>query len=769
MTPPGEFPDSFPDKAAIKRFIDEQTGTVGRREIARAFGIKGADRTQLRAVLRELAEEGMIGRGKGKRYTESGALPPVAVLRISAVDDDAVLYAEPMQSAKQESREDGPLPRIMPRIIIQAEKRHDGELGVGDRVLARLTKKGKGYEASIIRILPKGPDRVIGVYAEVPGQGARIRPTDRRQKSDFAVEKSQNGGAKRGDLVVAEVLLGRRHGLREARVVEVLGDMEDRRAISLIAIHSNDIPDVFPDETIAEAEAAKPVALGQREDLRHLPLITVDGADARDFDDAIWAAPDDDPKNPGGWQVIVAIADVAHYVTYNSALDREARKRGNSVYFPDRVVPMLPEALSNNLCSLRPDQDRPVLAVTFVLDAKGKRLSHTFHRAMIRSVARVIYEDLQAAQDGEPNAQTAALLDDVIKPLYGAWGALMRARAARGPLDLDLPEMKITLGEDGRIAEVRPRRRLDAHRVIEEFMIEANVAAAETLEAQKMPCVYRVHDVPDREKLLGLREFLASLELTITLGERPRPELFNRILAKAKGTEHWEAVNQSILRSQSQARYDPDNIGHFGLARSRYAHFTSPIRRYSDLLVHRALIRGGGFGSSLSSDGLRDEEAEVLATTSEHISTTERRAMVAERDANDRYMAAFMAEQAGAEFEARINGVTRAGLFITLAETGADGLLPMRYLHDDYYQLDEAQKVLVGERSGTRYRLGDTLVARLVEVNTLTGGLIFELPSETAEMAEGARGRPRVGKARKEGVKRGASRKHSKRRGRRRS
>lgn len=757
MTPPLD----LPDKAAIKKFIDEQSGPVGRREIARAFGIKGADRTELRGILKELADEGVIGRGSGrggKRYTESGALPPVAVLRISSVDDDARLQAEPMATDQNEGV-------TFPPIVVQSDKRGNAALGVGDRVLARLTKKGKGYEASVIRVLPKGPDRVIGVYAEIPGQGARIRPTDRRHKSDYAVDKDQNGGAKRGDLVVADVLIGRRHGLREARVVEVLGDMEDRRAISLIAIHANDIPDVFPDDAVAEAEAAQPVPLGGREDLRHLPLITVDGADARDFDDAIWAAPDDDPKNKGGWQVIVAIADVSHYVTHDSALDREARKRGNSVYFPDRVVPMLPEALSNNLCSLRPDEDRPVLAVTMRLDAKGRRLEHKFHRAMIRSAARVVYEDLQAAQDGEPNEQTAEIVEGVIAPLYGAWGALMQAREARGPLDLDLPEMKISLGDDGRIADVRPRQRLDAHRVIEEFMIEANVAAAETLEGQKMPCVYRVHDVPDREKLLGLRDFLSSLNLSITLGERPRPELFNRILAKAKGTDHWEAVNQSILRSQSQARYDPDNIGHFGLARPRYAHFTSPIRRYSDLLVHRALIRGGGFGD----DGLRDEEADRLAATCEHISNTERRAMVAERDANDRYMAAFMAEHTGAEFEARVNGVTRAGLFLTLVETGADGLLPMRYLHDDYYQFDEAQKALIGERSGTRYRLGDSFTVRLVEVNTLTGGLIFELPTETAATTEGARGRPRIGAPRKDRPKRGGAGKHSKRKGRRRS
>ncbi|MBT3372620.1 MAG: ribonuclease R [Rhodospirillaceae bacterium] len=760
-------PRGLPDKAAIKKFITDAPGSVGRREIARAFGIKGAERVELRAILKELADEGVIGRGKGKRYNEAGALPPVAVLRISGVDDNAMLLAEPMPKADDNTNPDD-IPK--PRIRINSDKREAASLGIGDRILARLTRKGAGYEASIIRVLPKGPERVIGVYSEVPGQGARIRPTDRRQKSDYTVEKGQNGGAKRGDLVVADVLIGRRHGLREARVVEVLGDMDDRRAISLIAIHSNDIPDVFPAEAVAQAEAAQPVvmsAASKREDLRHLPLITVDGADARDFDDAIWAAPDDDPKNKGGWQIIVAIADVSHYVTFNSALDREARRRGNSVYFPDRVVPMLPEALSNNLCSLRPDEDRPVLAVTMRLDAKGRRLEHKFHRAMIRSAARVIYEDLQAAHDGEPNEQTGPILDTVIEPLYGAWGALMRARESRQPLDLDLPEMKISVGEDGHVEDVRQRQRLDAHRVIEEFMIEANVAAAETLEAQKMPCVYRVHDQPDREKLLGLKDFLSSLGLSFAMGERLRPELFNRILAKAKGSDHWEAVNQSILRSQSQARYDPDNIGHFGLSRPRYAHFTSPIRRYSDLLVHRALIRGGGFGK----DGLHDEEAAHLAETAEHISNTERRAMVAERDANDRYMAAFMAEQTGAEFIARINGVTRAGLFLTLVDTGADGLLPMRYLHNDYYQVDEAQKALIGERSGVRYRLGDSVTVRLVEVNTLTGGLIFELPSMSAETTEGAYGHPRIGKPRKERVKRGSDHKHSKhgkRKGRRR-
>jgi len=759
-------PRGLPDKAAIKKFITEATGSVGRREIARAFGIKGAARVELRAILKGLAEEGVIGRGRGKRYDKAGALPPVAVLRISEVDDDAVFYAVPMGGGDATiGVGDKAVPP--PRIVVQTEARMGAGLGVGDRVLARLQRKGAGYEASIIRVLPKGPERVIGVYTETPGQGARIRPTDRRQKSDYFVAPDQNGGASKGDLVVADILIGRRQGLAEARVVEVLGDIEDRRAISLIAIHSNDIPDVFPAEALAEAEAAQAVILassGAREDLRHLPLITVDGADARDFDDAIWAAPDDDDCNKGGWQVIVAIADVAHYVRFGSALDREARRRGNSVYFPDRVVPMLPEALSNNLCSLRPDEDRPVLAVTMRLDAKGARLEHKFHRAMIRSAARVIYEDLQAAHDGEPNAQTGPILDTVIEPLYGAWGALMRARAGRQPLDLDLPEMKVTLGEDGRIADIRPRPRLEAHQVIEEFMIEANVAAAETLEAQKMACVYRVHDQPDREKLLGLREFLSSLGLSYSLGERPRPELFNRILAKAKGTDHWEAVNQSILRSQSQARYDPENIGHFGLSRPRYAHFTSPIRRYADLLVHRALIRGGGFGA----DGLNDHEAEALAGTAEHISTTERRAMVAERDANDRYMAAFMAQQTGAEFAARINGVHRAGLFLTLTDTGADGLLPMRYLHDDYYLVDEAQKALIGERSGTRYRLGDTIAVRLAEANTLTGGLIFELAATDARTAEGARGRPRLGKARKDDVKRGNSGKHGKRRGHRR-
>jgi ribonuclease R len=728
-------PGQPPGKAEIKRFIEESQGPVGRREIARAFGIKGAARADLRAVLKELADEGVIGRGRRRRYAPAGALPAVAVLRISEVDEDGVLYAAPVRA----DADDAPPPRI----VLAAEDRAGPALGIGDRVLARLQRVDDGYQASVIRRLPHEVTRLIGVYTEIQG-GGRILPTDRRQKYDFLVEKGDSGGARKGELVAAEILPARRLGLRAARVVERLGAMTDRRAISLIAIHGHDIPDHFPAEVVALAKAAKPAGPAGRVDLRHLPLITVDGADARDFDDAIWAGADEAPDNPGGWHIAVAIADVAHYVRAGDALDREARLRGNSVYFPDRVVPMLPDALSSGLCSLLPGEDRPVLVVSMRLDANGRRLDQRFERALMRSAGRVIYEDMQAARDGRVNDTTAGLLDDVIMPLYGAWEALMRARAERGPLDLDIPEMQISLDDDGRIADVRSRARLDAHRVIEEFMIEANVAAAETLERRKMACLYRVHDEPDREKLRGLRDFLRGLGLSLSLGEVMRPVLFNRILAKAQETPNWEAVNQTILRAQAQARYDPDNIGHFGLALRRYAHFTSPIRRYADLLVHRALIRALGLGDG----GLDDDEIDRLPEIADHISNTERRAMAAERDANDRYIAAFMAEQVGASFQATINGVTRAGLFVTLAETGADGLLPMSNLGDDYFALDEAGMSLQGRHGGKRYRLGDRLEVRLAEVNTLTGGLIFELQAAGGDETSPRRPRMKRGKRR---------------------
>ncbi|MGH6959065.1 MAG: ribonuclease R family protein, partial [Dongiaceae bacterium] len=485
----------------------------------------------------------------------------------------------------------------------------------------------------------------IGLYESIPGVGGRLAPTDRRVKTEYRIAADDAGGAQPGELVLAEVLHTHRLGVLQARVVERLGRFGEARTISLISIHEHDIPTEFPRDTQELAKSAAPVALGQRTDLRDVPLVTIDPEDARDHDDAVWAASDDSPSNPGGVRLLVAIADVAHYVRPGDALDREAEKRGNSVYFPDRVVPMLPEEISNSLCSLRPREERPCLAVEMVIDREGKKLRHRFMRGLMRSAARLTYGQVQAARDGRPDDVTGPLLEGVLSPLYGGYQALLAARTKRGTLDLDLPERRVTL-VDGKVARIEPRVRLDSHRLVEEYMIAANVAAAETLEAKRMPCMYRVHDAPDPAKFEALREFAASLGLSLARGQVIRPAVFARLLEQARRTPYAAMINELVLRSQAQAVYSPENLGHFGLALRRYCHFTSPIRRYADLLVHRALIAAHEFGE----DGLPPDDGARFARLGEHVSATERRAAAAERDAVDRYVAAFLAERVGEVF-----------------------------------------------------------------------------------------------------------------------
>jgi ribonuclease R len=507
-------------------------------------------------------------------------------------------------------------------------------------------------------------------------------------------------------------------------VVERLGAADSPRTISLISIAQFEIPHAFPQAALAEAAAAKPADSGGRVDLRGLDLVTIDGSDARDFDDAVWAEPDPDAANPGGWRLVVAIADVAHYVTPDSALDREARERGNSVYFPDRVVPMLPEALSNGLCSLKPGEDRACLAAELWIDRDGVKRRHAFHRAIMRSAARLTYEQVQAAQDG---AAAAAIARERLAALYGAFAALDRARVARGALALDLVEYRVVLDAAGAPAAVEPRQRLDSHRLIEEFMILANVAAAEELEAKRLPCLYRVHDAPTPDRLDALRQALADIDapgLALAKGQVIRPELFNRVLTRVVGRPEAQLVNDLVLRAQAQAIYSPDNIGHFGLALRRYAHFTSPIRRYADLLVHRALLGEATPATALDAIG-------------KHVSATERRATAAERAALERYRARLLGGRIGEEFAARVNGVARFGLFVTLADSGTDGLLPIGSLPPDFYRFDARHLTLSGRHSRRRFGLGDALTVRLAEADPIGGRLTFRLD-------EGVPNRPRV-------------------------
>ena len=689
-----------------------------KRDLARALQVKGSERVTLKRILKELESEGTIARDARRRYAPAGGLPEVTIVEITGQDPDGDLLARPQRWDEHE----GP-----PRIIVVPGRDNDTgpALGIGERVLARLARVDDGYEARVIKRIGAAVHRVLGVYREHDGHG-RIVPIDRKTRHEFTVERHDRGGAASNELVLAEPLAGRTSGLPRARVLERLGSMSEPRAISLIAIHEHGIPTEFPREAVAEAERAAPPHLAGRADLRAIPLVTIDPEDARDHDDAVWAGPDSDKANKGGHVVIVAIADVANYIRPGSALDREALKRGNSAYFPDRVVPMLPERLSADLCSLRENEDRPCLAVRMTFDGHGKKLRHEFLRGIMRSAARLTYAEAQRAFDGKPDKNRSNIAKQTLQPLWNAYRTLAEARDRRAPLDLDLPERRVLLGSDGRVASIAFRERLESMRLIEEFMIQANVAAAETLEKTRTPLIYRVHEQPSQEKLHAFADYLRTIGISFAKGQVIKPAVFNRILVAARGGPHANVLNDVVLRTQAQAVYAAENIGHFGLNLQRYAHFTSPIRRYADLMVHRSLIRALKFAH----DGLTGEEADKLGEIADHISMCERRAMAAERDSTDRYVAAFMQERVGATFNARITGVTRFGLFVRLPETGAEGLIPIRTIGAEYFRHDERRHALVGDRTGAAYRLGDTVTVRLREAAPLTGGLRFELVEE---------------------------------------
>jgi ribonuclease R len=717
----------LPSREEILAFIGTHKGKAGVREIARAFGLKNADRAALKETLRALADAGQVSRQR-KKLHHAGTLPAVVLADITERDADGELIAVPTE---WDSEAHGEAPRI--RIHIPRKARPIEIPGIGDRVLTRAEETGEEGEAirhsgRVIKVLDRARPRQIGVFRALPNGGGRLVPVSKREAGrEIDIPGGASADAQDGDLVAVELVRAGRFGHPTARVKERLGSIKSERAVSLIAIHAHEIPHVFRREALAEAEEARPAGLeGGREDWRKLPLVTIDPADAKDHDDAVHAVPDSDPKNSGGFIVTVAIADVAYYVTPGSALDREALVRGNSVYFPDRVVPMLPERISNDLCSLRPNEDRAALAVRMVIGSDGRKRSHTFHRVLMRSAAKLHYAQAQDAVDGRTDETTGPLLA-VIEPLYAAYAAIKRERNERQPLDLDLPERKILLKPDGTIDRVVTPPRLDAHRLIEEFMILANVAAAETLERAHTPLIYRVHDEPSPEKIEALREFLATLDIRLAKGQVMRPGDFNKILARVRGTENEQLVNEVVLRSQAQAEYAAENYGHFGLNLKRYAHFTSPIRRYADLIVHRALIRAQGFGS----DGLPPHaDLKALGEIGARISAAERRAMKAERETNDRLIAHFLVDRVGATFAGRISGVTRAGLFVKLDDTGADGFIPARTLGADYYRYNEARHALIGDNTGESYRLGDTVSVKLVEAAPVAGALRFELLSE---------------------------------------
>ncbi|MCH8616140.1 VacB/RNase II family 3'-5' exoribonuclease [Sphingomonas sp. SM33] len=734
----------LPNRKQILDFIATSDQPAGKREIARAFGLSGQDKILLKSLLKDMADEGLIDSAPGRAFHKAGGVPKVTVLRIVEADDSGNIFAVPEQW-----HADGPPPRL--RVI---ERGRRGALGIGDRILARTEERGQGYVAHPMKKLMRSAELVLGVVKK-EGERFWLTPVEKKERRELAISDLKD--AEPGDLVLCEV--SGRPPRVQARVDAVLGDPFAPRSFSLIAIHKHGLRHEFRQEAIDGAHRVAKLPLGEREDLTHLPIVAIDPADARDHDDAIWAAPDDDEDNKGGWKAIVAIADVSYYVRPGSELDREARARGNSVYFPDRVVPMLSEELSADICSLKEGQVRAAMACHLKIAKDGSLKSWRFTRAKICVAANIAYEDAQAAIDaaGEEKVEVSSptcsmpevegavpqeLVRTALQPLWGAWRAMLAARNKREPLELDIPERRVMLDEKGRITSIAPRDRLDAHRLVEDFMIAANVAAARALEAKKAPVMYRVHEGPSREKLVALKDYLATFDLEFALGQVVKPSTFNRIIERIGDSNGRAEIMEQLLRTQMQARYGPERLGHFGLALATYAHFTSPIRRYADLLVHRALVTAYKLGDG----GLPPGEEERFEEIGEKISMLERRAMEAERETIDRYVAAFLADQVGQLVECRITGVQPFGFFATVEDLGGDGLVLASTLGQEYFRYDEAARQLVGEESGETYRVGQRLTLRLAEANPVSGSLRFELP-------EGSYGGPRSAPQRRDRVR----------------
>ncbi|WP_425987531.1 ribonuclease R [Brevundimonas sp. TWP2-3-2] len=724
----------LPDEATLLAFLRD-AGSAEKGDIARHFGLKGEDRRRLREMIRGLESDGKLGKRGRKGFSEAGALPPVGVADVVEKDIDGELYVRMVEASAD-----------APKALLIPDKGKPGPApGLGDRVLAKFEHGPNGWEARLIKKLDTNNNRVLGVIRK-SNKETRVEPVDRRSKDVLIIPQILAGDLRDGDLVLAAIEKSdQRYGHKRGKILETVGREDDPRAASLIAIHTHGVPMGFSEAVEQEAENQDLPTLKGRDDLRDIPFITIDPADARDHDDAVFAQRDDDPENEGGWIVWVAIADVAAYVRPNTSLDREARAKGNSTYFPDRVEPMLPERLSNGLCSLKEGENRATLAVRMVFDREGRKLGHKFHRGLMRSHAKLSYEQAQAAIDGVEKGggtddATGPIMDTILYPLWNAYHTMLKGRLKRAPLQIDSAERRIRMSPDGGIASIEKRVSLEAHRLIEEMMVQANVCAAETLEQKKTPLIFRVHDTPSQEKVFNLADFLSTIGKPWNKGEAPTTKRFNKLLDETRDGPHAEVVNEVVLRSQMQAIYSPDNVGHFGLNLDRYAHFTSPIRRYSDLIVHRGLIRALNLGS----DGLTDREIAELPAIADQVTLTERRSMAAERDAMDRYVAAFLQDRVGATFTGRITGVTRFGLFVRLDETGADGLVPVSSLGNEYFTHDDRAHALVGERSGQRYTLGRTVEVKLKEATPITGGLLFEMLSD-AEPRDPNAPAPRLG------------------------
>ena len=715
---------NLPSHDDILQFLAESPAPATKRELSQAFGIKGDARRPFREQLRKMVKKGLIEKQDDGAFALPDALPETTTLVITDMSLDGEMIAIPTDRIGSDDKD-------IPTIYVIADTPHTHDLQIGTRILARLRKvDADEYDAHIMRVLDSAETRIIGLVRKNK-KGYLLTPANKKAKDEYIIPDQDMGDAKEGDLVTASIQpTPRGMSKKFVRILDVIGHESDRKIISILSAYENGLNEEFPPDVVAATVDMSVPELGKRQDLRTVPLVTIDGEDARDFDDAVFAEQTDD----GGFHLIVAIADVSYYVRPASDIDNEAYRRGNSTYFPDRVIPMLPERLCNDLCSLRPDEERACLAAHMWIDKTGALQKYKFVRGLMKSKARLTYTQVQSAKDGLPDDQTEPLMDAVINPLYKAFDILLAHREERGALDLDLPERQIVINDNNEMAGVTLRTRFDSHRLIEEFMILANVAAASALEDKDAPCVYRVHEKPDATKLDGVRDFLEAFDLSFPKGQVVRSPQINALLRKAGELPYSHMISEVILRTQSQAHYSTNNKGHFGLALQRYAHFTSPIRRYADLLVHRSLIKAYKLGEG----GLSDEESVTMEEKSEHISDTERKSVNAERSAVDRFTSAFLSDKIGEEFSGRITGVTRFGLFVQLADTGADGFIPMRSMKNDYYEHVERQHALIGRRHGRIFRLGAKIDVRLIEADPLTGSTILELANDKGADIEGA-------------------------------
>ena len=694
--------DSAPTMDELMAYLQNQSCPVHKRDIARAFGVKGANKVALKNMFKSLRRQGKINVGRGgRKISLAGRLPNRIVVEITGLDSMGDLMARPLEWDES---------KPMPQIIITKDKLSP-PAGIGDVVQAEMKSVGnKMYEGVVLRRMTAGQNHMVGIY-----ENGIVKSVDRRLKQEFEVKNvPPSVKLKNKDVVIVDIPMIRSRD-PQAVFVKKVGSATEAFAPTLISIYQHSLPVAFTEASEKQAQKVKVPSLDKhRQDFRNIPFVTIDGADARDFDDAVWAEETDT-----GFHAMIGIADVAWYVRSGDALDMDARLRGNSTYFPDRVLPMLPFELSNGVCSLNPNEARASMVCEVWLDKTGKKIKHAFHRALIKSVRRLTYDEVQPALDGRA---VIAGLENEISALHNLYLALAKRRQTRGVLDLDVPERQVCLDKQGKVLSIKKRESLDSMKLIEELMILANVSAAETLEESDVPTMYRVHDRPSSEKLERLNLFLKS-QGKKQVSQDAKPKDFNAILISVKNTPKAYAINEFVLRSQSQAVYSPENIGHFGLALSRYAHFTSPIRRYADVLVHRALITA----LKLGSDGLGPDEKKSFEDIAQHISWTERQSAAAEMDAADRYVAGFLSGREGELFTGRISSITSFGMFVSLDEYGADGFIPFRVMTDDFYEFDEDAVCLQGRNSGKRYDVGDLVKVILLECEPETGSLLFKI------------------------------------------